>query len=60
MCKKMEYFPSPCPLPQEERVNILKWKRNFLPLDGEGEGGGDWGGFFTLSGRVREELQIWN
>jgi len=42
--------PSPCPLPQGERGTIMKSKRNFLPLDGGGKGGGDLGDFFKPSG----------
>ena len=51
--KKLEYSPSPYPLPRGERVNILKLKRNILPLDGGGMGGGEIGDFFTPSGRER-------
>jgi hypothetical protein len=51
--KKLEFAPSPYPLPAGERVNPVKLKINFLPLDGEGQGGGDFGNFFTASGRAR-------
>jgi len=33
--------PSPYPLPLGERETIMKSKKNFLPLDGGGKGGGD-------------------
>jgi hypothetical protein len=39
--KNLKYAPLPFPLPLGERVNILKYERNSLPLDGGGEGGGD-------------------
>ncbi len=29
--KKLEYSPSPSPLPRGERVNILKYKKKFPP-----------------------------
>jgi hypothetical protein len=29
--KKLEYSPSPYPLPRGERVNILKYKKKFPP-----------------------------
>jgi hypothetical protein len=32
--KNLKYAPSPFPLPPGERVNILKYERNSLPLDG--------------------------
>jgi hypothetical protein len=32
--KKLEFAPSPYPLPAGERVNLLKLIINFLPLDG--------------------------
>jgi len=48
--KNWEYCPSPYPLPPEERGNKLKKERNSLPLEREGEGGGDLGDFFTASG----------
>jgi len=38
--KKLEFAPSPYPLPAGERVNFLKLIINFLPLDG---GGAGWG-----------------
>jgi len=38
--KKLEFTPSPYPLPAGERVNPLKLIINFLPLDG---GGAGWG-----------------
>jgi len=38
--KKLEYSPSPYPLPVGERVNLLNLIINFLPLDG---GGAGWG-----------------
>ena len=34
--KKLEFAPSPSPLPAGERVNLLKLKRNSPPLTGEG------------------------
>jgi hypothetical protein len=37
---KLEFAPSPYPLPAGERVNPLKLIINFLPLDG---GGAGWG-----------------
>jgi hypothetical protein len=36
--KDLEYSPPPYPPPRGERVNILKLKRNSLPLDGGGRG----------------------
>jgi len=47
--KNLKYSPSSYPLPRGERANILKLKRNFLPLDGGGEGGGEIRDFFTAS-----------
>jgi len=51
--KKLEFAPSPYPLPAGERVNLLKLKKIPSPLTGEGQGGGDFGDFFTASGRDR-------
>jgi hypothetical protein len=53
--KKLDFAPSPYPLPAGERVNNLKLIINFLPLDGGGTGWGRKWDFFTPSGRGEGE-----
>jgi hypothetical protein len=49
-CEEIEKFPFTLPSPARGEGELFEIKKNFLPLDGGGMGGGEIRDFFTPSG----------